>query len=54
MVKIIRSTYEKAIVAKEKRGEIVRFSRRESIRIDLCVTKSFNNNKAKNRYNGKM
>lgn len=55
MTKVVKSTYEKAIMAKEKRGEIVRLSRRETIRIDLCVIKSFNDDyKKRSRYNEKM
>lgn len=55
MAKVVKSTYEKAILAKEKRGEIVRLSRRETIRIDLCIIKAFNDRyKKRNRSNEKM
>ena len=55
MAKVVKSTYEKAILAKEKRGEIVRLSKRETMRIDLCIIKSFNENyKKRSRYNEKM
>lgn len=55
MAKVVKSTYEKAILAKEKRGEIVRLSRRETMRIDLCIIKSFNDDyKKRSRYNEKM
>ena len=46
---------EDIIMAKEKRGEIVRLSIRETIRIDLCIIKSFNDSyKKRNRHNEKM
>ena len=37
----MKSIYEKAILAKEKRGEIIHLGKVTSIRIDICVTHSF-------------
>ena len=43
MARLVKSTYEKAVKAKEKRGEVTHFSRMASMQIDVCVTKSLNN-----------
>lgn len=48
MARIDESTYEKAVNAKEKRGEVTHFSRMASIQIDACVANSLNN---KNQFN---
>ena len=37
----MKSIYEKAILAKERRGEIIHLGKITSIRIDICVTQSF-------------
>ena len=49
MARIESSTYEKAVMAKEKRGEVTHFSRMASIRIDVCVTNSLNSKSNLNR-----
>ena len=38
---MMKSIYEKAVLAKEKRGEIEHIGKITSIRIDICVTQSF-------------
>lgn len=48
MARLEKSTYEKAVKAKEKRGEVTHFSRMASMQIDVCVANSLN---TKTRYN---
>ena len=43
MARLEKSTYEKAVKAKEKRGEVTHFSRMATMQIDVCVTNSLNN-----------
>ena len=48
MARLEKSTYEKAVKAKEKRGEVTHFSRIASIQIDVCVANSLNNRSKSN------
>lgn len=51
----MKSIYEKAILAKERRGEIIHLGKITSIRIDICVTQSFDKKtKMRNRGNEKL
>ena len=50
---MMKSIYEKAVLAKEKRGEIEHIGKITSIRIDICVTQSFGK-KTKMRNRGSL
>lgn len=43
MERIVRSIYEKAVKAKEGKGEVVHLSRTATVHIDICIQKSFSN-----------
>lgn len=43
MARLEKSTYEKAVKAKEKRGEVTHFSRMATMQIDVCVANSLIN-----------